>query len=253
MNITNDMIAKSVQDFFTLCGKELKDDLIKAFIPFGGIHQIPSGQFQTFAFEDEVSELVDFLREYSCLMDQFNCNPKQKTRIFVQMYCRIIENDFQYLIIYNLLRLLKGLHTDWQFETTQNGKKFFCENPNSKIDEICKLCKSNKLTIGKVLKNLLKADLRNSFYHSQYSLLPNGTFINTRVYSPASTYKPSKEEYGLTEIESLYSATECFFDNFFNSFYAELDKFKNGKCYTLEDGKTICWDDKNKRWIFLPS
>lgn len=242
-------IHEVINDLFDVAELQLKEKMINAFIPFGGIAEIPSYQFQTFAFDDELAELVDYLREYSALLNQFNCHPKQKTRLLAQMYCRVMENDFQYLIIYNLLRLLNNLSPDWEFKTTRNGQPFYCENPTSKIDEISTLCKSNKLEIGKVLKNLLKADLRNSYYHSQYTISPDGSFVNTRFYSPTSTFKPAKKIFKLSEIESLYNCAETFFDDFFKRFFTERKKFKDGKEYTLFDGRNIRWELNANRWI----
>ena len=253
MELSNTNIQEAIDNLFDISIDNLNEKIINAFIPFGGITELPSQQFHTLAFTDELGELVEYLREFTKILKQFDNYPKKKARIILQMYCRIIENDFQYLIIYNLLRLLNNFNLDWEFKTVKNGKDFYCENPTSKIDEICTLCKSGKLTIGKILKNLLKADLRNSFYHSQYCMLPNGSFVNTRFYSPSSKVKPSKKVYKLSEIISIYNSLEYFFDNFFRRFYFELKKFKNGKDYILIDRRVINWDINNNRWIVYKS
>lgn len=246
LEITQAIIDKSIDDLFNTATINLKNNIINAFIPFGGITEIPSNQFQTFAFDNELEELVDYLREFTILLDQFKSKPRQRARILIQMYCRVMENDFQYIIIYNLLRLLNNLSPDWEFKTKRNGKPFYCESPTSKIDEIATLCKSNKLEIGSVLKNLLKADLRNSFYHSQYTISPDGTFGNTRFYSPTSTIKPAKKVFKLNEIESLYNNAELFFNYFFKRFFVERKKFRDGKEYALFDGRNILWE--TNRW-----
>ncbi len=240
------IIDKSIDDLFDKAKTNLGNIIVNAFIPFGGIAEIPSNQFQTFAFDDELEELVDYLREYTGLLDQFNSYPKQRTRILVQMYCRVMENDFQYIIIYNLLRLMNNLNPDWEFKTIRNGKPFYCESPTTKIDEISSLCKSQQFEIGSVLKNLLKADLRNSFYHSQYTISPDGAFVNTRFYSPTSNIKPAKRVFKLSEIESLYNNAESFFNAFFKRFFAERKKFRDGKGYSLFDGRNIIWE--SNRW-----
>lgn len=248
MNLSDTNIQKAIDALFDTSLTILKEKVINAFIPFGGSAELPSQQFQTLAFRDELGELVEYLQEFTQILKKFDNHPKQKTRILVQMYCRIMENDFQYLIIYNLLRLIDNLNPDWEFKTVRKGEIFYCENPTSKIDEISTLCKSKKLTIGKILKNLFKADLRNSFYHSQYCMFPNGSFINTRFYSPSSIVKPAKKIYKLDEIILIYNSSEYLFDNFFKRFYGELKKFRDGRNYLLEDGKTVCWDLKSKSW-----
>ncbi|MCC7093425.1 MAG: hypothetical protein IT277_04470 [Ignavibacteriaceae bacterium] len=249
MELSIEKIQKVIDELFDVAVLQLNEKIINAFIPFGGITEIPSDQFQTLAFDDELAELVDYLREYSVLLNQFISNPKQKTRLLAQMYCRVMENDYQYLIIYNVLLLLNNSNPDWEFKTIRNGKPFYCENPTSKIDEICSLCKSNKLEIGTVLKNILKADLRNSYYHSQYTISPDGSFVNTRFYSPTSQIKPAKKVYKPNEIESLYIFAESFFDNFFKRFFAERKKFKDGKEYKLFDRKKISWEVNSHRWL----
>jgi len=248
MELSLEKIQIVIDDFFDSSVSQLKEKIINAFIPFGGINEVPSNQFQTFAFDDELAELVDYLREYSVLLNQYNNHPKQRTRLLAQMYCRVMENDFQYLVIYNILLLINNRSPDWEFKTTRNGKTFYCENPTSKIDEICSLCKVNKLEIGVVLKNLLKADFRNSYYHSQYTISPDGSFVNTRFYSPSSQIKPTKRVYILSEIESLYNFAESFFDNFFKRFFTERKKFKDGKDYDLYDGRKIFWELNSSRW-----
>ncbi len=53
----------------------------------------------------------------------------------------------------------------------------------------------------------------------------------------------------VSQIESLYNLAESFFDNFFKMFFTERKKFKDGKEYSLYDGKNICWEQKNNRWM----
>jgi len=246
MVISEELVEKVIEDFFDFATLHLKENIINAFIPFGGLSEMPSHQFQTFAFDNELEELVDYLREFTLLLNQYKTNQRQRSRILLQMYCRVIENDFQYIVIYNVLRLLNNLNPDWEFKTTKKGKTIYCESPTLKIDEIATLCKSTKLEIGKVLKNLLKADVRNSFYHSQYTISPDGTFGNTRFYSPTSNIKPAKKVFKLSEIESLYNNVETFFNTFFKRFFAERKIFRNGKSYSLFDGRNIFW--KSDRW-----
>lgn len=246
MDISTEKIQNVIDDLFDSAISQLKEKAVNAFIPFGGISEVPTNQFQTFAFDNELEELVDYLREFTILLDQYDFNQRQRTRILIQMYCRVMENDFQYIIIYNLLRLLNNLSPDWEFKTTRNGKPFYCESPTSKIDEIATLCKTNKLKIGSILKDLLKADLRNSFYHSQYTISPDGTFGNTRFYSPTSKVKPAKKVFKLSEIESLYNNAESFFNFFFKRFFFERKKFRDGNEYKLFDGRNVVWE--SNRW-----
>lgn len=249
MELTNSNIEKSIDDIFNHSRSHLGKDILNAFIPLGGFKELSNNNTITFAFEDELRELVEFLHQYSSLVDSA-IDEKGKARFYLHMYCRIMENDYQYLVIYNLLRLLNNLEPDWSFKTIKNGEVFYCENPTPKIDEIAKLCKAHNFKVGKILKNIWKNDLRNAFYHSQYYLFPNGSFVNTRSYSSTSTHKPSKIVYKLSDIEYFYKKVEYFFDYFFKVFFTQLKSFRNGEKYILKNNHIVLWDIKNQKWIF---
>ncbi|MGA2898592.1 MAG: hypothetical protein ABSE27_13490, partial [Acidobacteriaceae bacterium] len=69
--MSNSDIQKAIDDLFDLSLKLLKDKMINAFIPFGGIKKISANHFYTDAFDDELGELIEFLKEYIKLVDQF--------------------------------------------------------------------------------------------------------------------------------------------------------------------------------------
>lgn len=250
MDLSNKAIENNITNLFTYAKSNLGKDIINSFIPFGGFADLPQNDAITFAFEDELGELVAFIRQYDLLIQSTN-DRSEKARFYLHIYCRIMENDFQYLIIYNLLRLLNKLEPDWNFQTVKNGEVFICENPSPKIDEIARLCKPHKLQIGKLLKNIWRNDIRNAFYHSQYYLSSNGSFTNTRSYSPATTHKPAFTGYSFSDIEFFYQKAEYFFDFFFRTFSPELNRFRDGNKYVLKNKRTIMWYDKSKKWILF--
>ena len=132
-----------------------------------------------------------------------------------------------------------------------NNEIKYCDTPTKKINRIAQLCKTHKLDVGKVLVNLWRPDLRNSFLHSQYCLSPNGWYTNTRFYSPTASKKPAKRVYRIEEISLLYSRAGEFINIFFKKYFAVLKRYKNDKPYNLLNGKTIIWDTKSRSWNFF--
>ena len=194
-------ITQAINSVFDVSENSLGDKILNAFIPYGGIDELSENeQSLTLAFEHELYEMFSFLKEFDKQLIFYSGDYVNLSRIMLQLYCHIMENDYQYLVIYNLLNMLKEESIDWNFKAFKNDEIKYCDTPSKKIIRIAELCKPNKLDIGKVLVNLWRADLRNSFLHSQYCLSPNGSYTNTRFYFPTAMKKPSKRVYNIEEI-----------------------------------------------------
>ena len=102
-------IRNSINTLFDLAENQIGDDILNAFIPYGGIDELPKNdQSLTLAFEHEIYEMFSFLNEFDTQLIFYSGNYVNLTRIMLQLYCRIMENDYQYLIIYNLLNMLNN-------------------------------------------------------------------------------------------------------------------------------------------------
>ena len=249
---SQERIKTAINSIFDFSRNHLEDKILNAFIPYGGIDELPQNdQSLTLAFEHEIHEMFSFLKEFDNLLLFYSDDFINQSRIKLQLYCRIMENDYPYLIIYNLLNLIDEKEIDWNFKIIKNGETKYCDTPTKKIGRIAALCKSHKFDIGKVLENLWRADLRNSFLHSQYCLSPNGFFTNTRFYSPTASKKPSKRGYSTKEINLIYERSGDYINIFFKMFFSLINRFKTGKPYELLNGKEIYWDDKSHSWNFF--
>ncbi len=241
-----------INELFTIAENSLGQSIINAFVPLGGFKNMDDSRVITDAFDHEMSEIVPFIQDFQEVFNDPNSDIRRQCRLLLLIYCRIMEYDFQYLIIYNLLRLLLNQIPDWRFRVIRNGKEEVCETPSSKIDEICSLC--NKLApkpgIGMYLKLLWKPDIRNSFNHSQYYIDPNGAFVNTRLYSPTADRKPAKPVYAFQEIKEISDSSILFFDEFFKKKCHVIKPFKTGNPILLQQGSKIVWDLSNKCWYF---
>jgi hypothetical protein len=114
-----------------------------------------------------------------------------KIRIALCIYCHIMESDFMFICIWNLLRISHGLDPTWamEFQTKKRGIKT-CEYPQEKIQEIKRLSNQFvklKFSIGIVLERIWNSEVRNSFSHSNYALLPPEnptTFFSAKAFTP---------------------------------------------------------------------
>jgi hypothetical protein len=245
-------IKVAIDSIYDYSESHLGDKILNAFVPYGGIDELPENdQSLTFAFEHEIHEMFSFLKEFDKLLSCYSDDFINLSRIKLQLYCKIMESDYPYMIIYNLLNLIAGKEIDWNFKVTKNSETKYCDTPTKKICRIAELCKSYKFDIGKVLDNMWRADLRNSFLHSQYCLSPNGFFTNTRFYSPTASKKPAKRGYSAEEINLLYERSGGYINDFFKKYFAVIEKFKNGKTYKLLNGNTIYWNVKSHSWSFF--
>lgn len=242
-------VNEAINTIFDFSERQLGKDIINAFIPYGGIDELPENDKSlTFAFEHEIHEMFSFLKEFDSLLIFYSGDFINISRIKLQLYCKIMENDYPYLIIYNMLNMLNEKEIDWNFKIIKNGETRFYDTPSKKINKIAELCKPHKFDVGKVLENLWRADLRNSFLHSQYCLSPNGSLTNTRFYSPTASKKPAKRVYRIEEINLLYERSSDYINIFFKKYFSVLNEFKTGKLYKLLNGKMIYWNENSHSW-----
>ena len=89
------------------------------------------GKVITYVIEDKVRELCDFLNGFNEL-SKMTENSYQKKRIKILNYCHIMEADFPYTVIWNLVRILNKQKCLWTF--------YACDkNGNPKEDKNKKL------------------------------------------------------------------------------------------------------------------
>jgi hypothetical protein len=120
-----------------------------------------------------------------------------KTRIALCIYCHIMESDFMFTCLWNLLRVARGLVPSWKMvyefvDKKGTRKRGICKYPSQKIDEIKRLSQisnNSEFKIGMILERLWNSEIRNSFSHSNYMLLPEN---NPTSFVPAQAITPNK-------------------------------------------------------------
>src|SRR5262249_50189881 len=130
------------------------------------------------------------LEAFIALIDSLVSSPvlpeKDKIRLMLTGYCRIMESDLPLAILWNLLRAASGDPESWTFtKVSKAGDTLTCEYPRDNIEEICRLSRSLSMNIGDVLDQLWDPYLRNAVSHSQY-FLSEDRFLPSGGLSPIS-------------------------------------------------------------------
>ncbi|MCH8055969.1 MAG: hypothetical protein IH857_07450, partial [Deltaproteobacteria bacterium] len=177
---------------------------------------LPSGQKAvTYLPSLEFFELEAFIALIDSLVISPSLQEKDKIRLILTGYCRIMESDLPLAIVWNLLRAASGNPESWKFtRVSKAGDTLTCEYPREKIEEICRLSKSLSMNIGGVLDQIWDPYFRNAVSHSQY-FLTEDRFLPSGGLSPVSR----KEGHGLRvrgrsitfdEVKSLYGLARTF-------------------------------------------
>jgi len=178
-------IQKAIFELFREVKEGYPEELLSALVTID--LDIQSGDKSiTYVPDWEMYEICAFVNDFKSILDGLQNNQALKTRIEIMIYCYIMEADFPFAVLWNLLRILNQQQCEWTFSrVTKKGEVLTCKYPKDKIEEIQKLSRPKDLRIGELLGQLWRSDLRNAFSHSQYSLDKN-FLIGTRQLSPIS-------------------------------------------------------------------
>jgi len=197
----------------------------------------------------EIQETCEFVNDFISLLDKVD-NVKAQMRIKVSIYCHIMESDYPYVVLWNLLRLLHQLPCQWTI-TNQVGQ--VREYPHQKIAELTRLDTELELSTGEVIGKLWDNHLRNMFNHSQYELVGN-SFNGTRNTSPFSrkekkTFADIDNYYSFEYIDALAGKACHFLSSFVDIYKHYMASFKDGQPHQVQDGVVI-WDSERGNWTW---
>ncbi|MFA6285157.1 MAG: hypothetical protein WC643_01345 [Parcubacteria group bacterium] len=120
---------------------------------------------------DPLAESSQFMNQTALLL-QAPLESDLKKRLLLSLYCHATEIDDIYIIISNLLRIIKGERYSidyFRYVKDKNGNKV--KYPHHKIDEIKNLAKDTDFEkIAETMDYFLVKEVRNAFYHSDYVL-----------------------------------------------------------------------------------
>lgn len=249
-------IKLSIAELFDKVSQTEKEWLLSALVPIDN-KLTDIGKVITFVIEDEMRELCDFLNSFNELKNNLDYI-FQKKRIKILIYCHIMEADFPYTVIWNLLRVLNKQKCLWTFyvcdengepKEDKNKKLPVLRYPLEKINAIKKLSNLHSLTIGDILFKIWQSDLRNAFSHSQYFWIGN-TFRVSNTISPLSRRDEDIDKtifYTDEQINKLYDCASIYLLTFIDAYKCAVNLYKDGKPYKVHDGG-IKWTKYNWRW-----
>ena len=187
--LTDREILESIEKVFQVCKSLDRKALWNAIVPTDAELgcEPPLGQKSvTFIPSFEFFELEAFIALIDSLAKSPSLPEKDKIRLMLTGYCRVMEADLPLAIVWNLLRAASGNPALWTFtRVSKAGDTLTCEYPREKIEEICRMARSLCMKIGDVLDQLWDPYLRNAVSHSQY-FLSEDSFLPSGGLSPIS-------------------------------------------------------------------
>jgi hypothetical protein len=219
--LTEQEIIVSVDEVFQVCTRLDRKILWNAVVPTDAElgYKLPPGQKAvTYVPSYEFFEIEAFITLIDSLVRNRSLSEKDKCRLWLTGYGRIMESDLPLAIVWNLLRATSGDPELWQFtRVSKAGDTLTCEYPREKIEEICRLSNSLSMKIGSVLDEIWDPYLRNSVSHSQY-------FLSVDRYLPSGEISPISRKQGknltvkgrsmtFEEVRILYSLARTFVTN----------------------------------------
>jgi len=218
-----------------------------------------------YAPDFEMEELCQLATEVNALIrfaTVVGASPRFTTRLRLVSYCHIMEADFPYAVLYNLLRVIDRRAACWTlYERNgddevcedRKGRRIVCQYPGQKIDQLARLSKELRMSIGHILRRMWRKDMRNAFSHAQYYLHDNGDFVGTKEISPIShdggpgqgkTVSVSTEE-----IAAVHRAAERYLSSFIRAYKSSIEPFQDGLPHRIESVQ-VQWDNTRGIWLW---
>lgn len=216
--MTEQEIIESIDEIFRVCARLNRKAFWNVIVPTDAElgQGLPSEQKAvTYIPSFELFELESFIALIDSLLGSPSLPEKDKIRLMLVGYCRMMESDLPFAIVWNLLRAASGNPESWRFtRVSKTGDTLTCEYPREKIKEICHLSDKLSMKIGGVLAEIWDPYLRNSISHAQY-------FLTDDRYLPSGGLSPisRKQGGGLTikgrsmtfdELRALYGLARTF-------------------------------------------
>jgi hypothetical protein len=203
----------------------------------------------------ELQEVLELISRFKQLQEVDEVEAKTKTRIQLFLYCHIIEVDIVYMILFNMLKTIKGER--YSPTISYRGKKgdiVEAKYPSQKIELIAKESQQVGVTLGPIYSEFYFNHLRNAFSHSQYFLDEDGGIILTVNLSPATlaVYKQAvvKSSFKTEEVHSLFNKSLLYVESFERHHMHSLESFMDGCRYQTDFGQ-IYYSRHDGRWLFV--
>jgi hypothetical protein len=158
-----------------------------------------------------------------------------KARMALLLYCHVVEANFLYHCLYNLLLTVDG-QLPKIFNFLDKYKQGVPPSVSAKLSEIrSKAAEHGFHGINEIFDEIMRPDIRNAFFHSDYILYGGELRLKHRGSQYANI--PLKELYALVE------KTLAFFGVFMHLLTEARRSFPNGYLITgrkAPDGRNLC-------------
>ena len=158
-----------------------------------------------------------------------------KVRLALMLYCHIIETDFPYHCLYNLLLTVEGREPPKTFSFLDKYKSGIPPSVPDRLAAIkAKAIEHKFLGINAIFDQIVRADIRNVFVHSDYVLF--GDELRLRHRDQYASIR-------LAEVMELVQKTVDWFNSFMALLTASRRSFPKGRRITgrkSAGGRDLC-------------
>ena len=203
---------------------------------------------QEMEFDEVLRATSLFLRIINGLdSNRDNIDRENSLRIKLFTYCHLVEVDFYYNVIGNLLRILAN---GSYIENLLLDKTL--ERKRNKLRRLFKECRGNgvKIHLDGIYEKICSdnhLNLRNAFLHSRYILNYPDLVLTKHI----STKK--KCHYSFDEINILFADAITFVKTFIETYRNAIRPYQQRKLIRIDYAAKklyIRYHQKSKRWIF---
>ena len=237
--------------FESLFGKVKSIDEVKFLTNFFPFYEQYGHKIMSYIPDYEFSEVIDLIKNLHITDDKKDIDNQTKTRIRLFVYCHIMEVDYVYMVIFNMLRTIHNVAYSPQITyLTKKGKIKIAEYPSEKIELILKESQKASLDFKSIFDKIWDCHLRNAFSHSQYFLLRNGDLEISKYLAPTSPQfmKSGKTSYLFSEISNIYENSRKYLLSFIKSYDKFIKPYSDGITYKTIYGPILF--DKDHGWGF---
>lgn len=180
---------------------------------------------------DPWQESVFMYRDISGLLEA-PLDAHTKVRLALLLYCHLTEINGLYKMIYNMLRIIEGKRCSvFPFEPLstklKNGDRIQPTTRNIVSEIIRYSTEVGRPEIGSALSSSINHDLRNAFYHSDYTLYDN-EFRSTGSWFVHSNGIKSNH-LSANELNSIVNSGISLFEGVMNAYSKHRGSYKKNK------------------------
>lgn len=235
------LAREQCEEQFLLSLLLVREEALRGNRPTPIIPYIPNQEFQ---------EMCLTVKSCGMLVGLPGLDSGTRLKLKLLMYCHLLEVDFYWGVIGNLLHiLLKKEYQPKLFEDQVLGTKM--KEMGKLFEELFEKWRTSGVRIGldTIYNELCNNDsktLRNRFSHGQYFIEGGNLFLTRRILDWSS--KP-KITYSSHEIDQLLMSRRTFLDVFEQTYHEAILPYQDGRDISTRFG-LIRYDREHGRWVW---